>query len=218
MFQYGADVVHVAVLEKDKYDYSEEIKDALKITASDQRFRALSGVLGERLFFEPSIRNDVDVVFLAITSEQARAVRPQLDFFHASGVTRIGTSRVAATDDDQKNNRDLNSIYYPEAPWILRESMKNDPLRQDILKNFDNASGIYAKLYALGADAYRLMTNLDAISQGQRLEGYTGDLELGSDGRIKRHLDWAQYQEGVSQVVERLEAPALNPIKSSTLN
>ena len=133
-------------------------------------------------------------------------------------MTRIGTSRVAATDDDQKNNRDLNSIYYPEAPWILRESMKNDPLRQDILKNFDNASGIYAKLYALGADAYRLMTNLDAISQGQRLEGYTGDLELGSDGRIKRHLDWAQYQEGVSQVVERLEAPALNPIKSSTLN
>ena len=218
MFQYGADVVHVAVLEKDKYDYSEEIKDALKITASDQRFRALSSVLGERLFFEPSIRNDVDVVFLAITSEQARAVRPQLDFFHASGVTRIGTSRVAATDDDQKNNRDLNSIYYPEAPWILRESMKNDPLRQDILKNFDNANGIYAKLYALGADAYRVMTNLDAISQGQRLEGYTGDLELGSDGRIKRHLDWAQYQEGVSQVVERLEAPALNPIKSSTLN
>ena len=64
MFQYGADVVHVAVLEKDKYDYSEEIKDALKITASDQRFRALSGVLGERLFFEPSIRNDVDVCLL----------------------------------------------------------------------------------------------------------------------------------------------------------
>ena len=218
MFQYGADVVHVAVLEKDKFDYSEEIKDALKITASDQRFRTLSSVLGERLFFEPSIRNDVDVVFLAITSEQARAVRPQLDFFHASGVTRIGTSRVAATDDDQKNNRDLNSIYYPEAPWILRKSMQNDPLRQDILKNFDNAEGIYAKLYALGADAYRVMTNLDAISQGQQLEGYTGDLQLGSDGRIKRHLDWAQYQEGVSQVVERLEAPALNPIKSSTLN
>ena len=152
MFQYGADVVHVAVLEKDKFDYSEEIKDALKITASDQRFRTLSSVLGERLFFEPSIRNDVDVVFLAITSEQARAVRPQLDFFHASDVTRIGTSRVAATDDDQKNNRDLNSIYYPEAPWILRESMQNDPLRQDIIKNFDNADGIYAKLYALGAD------------------------------------------------------------------
>lgn len=218
MFQYGADVVHVAVLEKDKYDYSEEIKDALQITASDERFRTLSSVLGERLFFEPSIRNDVDVVFLAITSEQARSVRPQLDFFHASGVTRIGTSRVAATDDNQKNNRDLNSIYYPEAPWILRKSMQDDPLRQDILKNFENANGIYAKLYALGADAFRVMTNLDAISQGQRLEGYTGDLELGSDGRIKRHLDWAQYQEGVSQPVERLEAPALNPIQSSTLN
>ncbi len=218
MFQYGGDVVHVAVLEKDKYDYSEEIKDALKITASDQRFRALSSVLGERLFFEPSIRNDVDVVFLAITSEQARSVRPQLDFFHASGVTRIGTSRVASTEDDQKNNRDLNSIYYPEAPWILRKSLQNDPLRQEILANFDNADGIYAKLYALGADAYRIIVNLDAISEGKRLEGYTGDLELARDGRITRHLDWAQYQEGISQPVERLEAPPLDQIQSGSLN
>ena len=160
MFLYGGDVVHVAVLPKDEYDYSQQIKAALAIDKSDTRFRTLSRTIGEKLFFEPSIRDDVDVIFLAITSEQARSVRPQLDFFHASGVTRLGTSRVAAIEDDARNNKDLNSIYYPDAPWVLRKSMASDPLRQSILENFPSSEGVYAKLYALGADSYQLILSL----------------------------------------------------------
>ena len=218
MYLYGGDVVHVAVLPKDQYDYSEQIKEALAITKSDVRFKTLSRTIGEKLFFEPSIRNDVDVIFLAITSEQARSVRPQLDFFHARGVTRLGTSRVASLDDDAKKNKDLNTIYYPDAPWVLRKSLSQDPLRQTIVNTFENAEGAYAKLYALGADAYTLVTNLDELSQGVRLEGYTGGLELSPEGRINRYLDWAQYIEGVSQPVESIEAPALPSIRSSVIN
>ena len=91
MFAYGGDVVHVAVLPTDEYDYSEQIKDALQITQSDSRFRKLSNTIGSKLFFEPNIRPDVDVIFLAVSSEQARSVRPQLDFFHAVDVTRLGS-------------------------------------------------------------------------------------------------------------------------------
>lgn len=217
MFAYGGNVVHVAVLPEDQYDYSTELKDALQITQSDQRFKTLSSVIEQKLFFEPSIRNDVDVVFLAIGTEQARSVRPQLDFFHASNIPRLGTSRIAAPDDNIKNNRDLNSIFYPDAPWILRKSMRNDPLRKQILTTFPNAEGVYAKLYALGADAYRVINNLGPLSQGQRLEGFTGDLEL-SNGRIVRHLDWAQYQEGVSVGVKRVEASELPAIQSGVAN
>ncbi|ASJ75899.1 penicillin-binding protein activator [Granulosicoccus antarcticus] len=218
MFQYGGDVVHVAILPSDTYDYSAQIREALSIDKSDARFRTLSSTIGEKLFFEPSIRNDVDVVFLAITSEQARSVRPQLDFFHARDLPRLGTSRVASLDDDEKNNKDLNSIFYPDAPWVLRESMQDDPLRQSILANFPSANGAYAKLYALGADAYQLVTNLDALTRGERLQGYTGELELGSDGRIRRYLDWAQYIEGVSTPVESVDAPALPSIQSNGIN
>jgi len=76
---------------------------------------------------------------------------------------------------------------------------------------------VYAKLYALGADAYRVINNLGPLSQGKRLEGFTGDLEL-SNGRIVRHLDWAQYQEGVSVGVKRVEANALPAIQSGVAN
>lgn len=218
MYDHGGDVLHIAILPTEQYDYSEQIRDALLITESDQRFRSLSSTVGEKLFFEPSIRNDVDVIFLAVTSEQARSVRPQLDFFHATAVPRFGTSRVAALDDDEKSNRDLNTIFYADAPWVLRESLREDPLRREVLTSFPNAEGVYSKLYALGADAFNLVTNLDALGKGETLNGYTGDLQLTNDGRIQRLLDWAQYQNGKSVPIERIEAKPLEAIKSSSLN
>ena len=217
-FLYGGDVVHVAVLPTDTYDYSSEIKEALSIDASDSRFRRLSSTIGKKLFFEPSIRNDVDVVFLALTNEQARSVRTQLDFFYARDLPRFGTSRLAGIDDDQKKNADLNTIFYPDAPWVLRDSLDDDPLKQQIMASFNNADSVYGKLYALGADAYQLINSLEQLSAGERLTGYTGDLQLQSDGRIQRHLDWAQYIEGVSQNVENVEAPALPSLRSGVSN
>ena len=218
MFQYGGDVVHVAVLPTDTFDYSSQIKEALAIDQSDSRFRILSSTIGEKLFFEPSIRNDVDVVFLALSNEQAGSLRTQLDFFYARALPRLGTSRVAGVDDDQKKNADLNTIYYPDAPWILRRSLDDDPLKEQILGSFSNADGVYGRLYALGADAYQLVTNLDKLTGGERLQGYTGDLELRPDGRIQRYLDWAQYVEGISQNVENVEPPALPSLNSSAIN
>ncbi len=218
MFLYGGDVVHVAVLPDDSYDYSAQIKEALSIDKSDARFRQLSATIGEKLFFEPSIRNDVDVIFLAITSEQARSVRPQLDFFHARDITRLGTSRVASLTDDEKNNKDLNSIFYPDAPWVLRESIRKDPLYQSIQQNFPSADGAYGKLYALGADAWQLVSNLDKLTRGERLQGYTGALELSPEGLISRYLDWAQYIDGVSTPVESVDAPALPSIRAGGIS
>lgn len=214
MFTYGGDVVHIAVLPTDAYDYSKQIKDALQITQSDARFKQLSRVIESKLFFEPDIRHDVDVIFLAVSSEQARSVRPQLDFFHAADVPRFGTSRIAGPDDDIKKNRDLNSIFYPEAPWVLRKSMQDDPLREEIMNSFPAADGAYAKLYALGADAYKVITSLPTLTEGKRIEGFTGDLELSNNGYIQRYLDWAQYQEGKSVNVKSVEADAIPMIQS----
>ncbi len=218
MFSYGGDVVHVAVLPQDEYDYTAQIKDALQITQSDARFKSLSRAIGQKLFFEPSVRNDVDVVFLAMGSEQARSVRPQLDFFHAAGLPRLGTSRIAALDDDIKRNKDLNSIFYPDTPWALRDSVQKDQLKQQIVKNFPQADGVYGKLYALGADAYKVVSNLQQLIEGGSFEGFTGDLSLSADGRIERQLDWAQYQEGKSVNVKSVDADRLQTIRSSGIN
>ena len=155
---------------------------------------------------------------MAITSEQARSVRPQLDFFRARQLPRLATSRVAALEEDARKNKDLNSIFYADTPWALDKKLRKDPLKQTIEQNFPNSKGVYGKLYALGVDAYQVLLGLDTLMQGQRLPGYTGELELTSDGRIQRHLDWAQYQDGIAVSVKRVEAEPLQSIRSSPLN
>jgi outer membrane PBP1 activator LpoA protein len=217
MFARGGDIVHVAVLPNDQYDYSEQIRAALAIDDSDSRFRTLSSTLGERLFFEPAIRQDVDVVFLALGNEQARSVRPQLDFFRARGIPRFATSRVAAIGQDVKVNRDLNTIYFTDAPWMLDPSLDQDPVKRAIVSQFPSASGVFGRLYALGADAWRLVSSLDVIVAGERLDGFTGQLSLGIDGRINRQLNWAQYQDGVAVPVKRV-APDDDPLAVDARN
>ncbi len=204
MYARGGDIVHVAVLPNDQFDYSEQIRAALAIDDSDGRFRTLSSTLGERLFFEPAIRQDVDVVFLALSNEQARSVRPQLDFFRAREIPRFSTSRVAALGQDLKATRDLNTIFYTDVPWMLDSRLNQDPVKRAIVAQFPSADGVFGRLYALGADAWQLVNSLDAIVAGERLDGYTGELSLSLDGRIKRQPNWAQYQDGVAVPVERV--------------
>jgi len=62
------------------------------------------------------------------------------------------------------------------------------------------------------------VTQIDALAQGQRLGGYTGDLELDINGRIQRVLDWAQYEKGESIGVERIEAQPVPLIRSGAPN
>jgi len=207
MLLNGGEVLHTAVLPEDVYDYSQQIRDALKITQSDQRFRSLSNTIGSKLFFEPSVRDDLDVIFLAISSEEAQSVRPQLSFFRAHNVTKLGTSRVVTTDEDPRARNDLNGIYFNDAPWQLDSSVRKDTLYREIARNFPDNLDVFSKLYALGIDAYNLATNLQELTSvpGKKLAGYTGELELELNGRIRRHLQWAKYEEGKVVRVKTVE-------------
>lgn len=193
----GGEVVFTATLPSEGYDYSEQIRDALLITQSDNRFRSVSSTIGEKLFFEPSIRDDLDVVFLAISTEQAQSVRPQLSFFRAANIPKLGTSRVRITEEDIRATKDLNGIAFADAPWILDEEVRQDPKYKQVMTLFPDGAEVFSKLYALGIDAYFLANNLSALVQSnERIQGYTGELELGADGKIQRHLMWAEYTDG----------------------
>ena len=207
MLLNGGEVLHTAVLPADVYDYSQQIRDALLITQSDRRFRSLSRTLETKLFFEPSIRDDLDVIFLAVSSEQAQSVRPQLSFFRAHDVPKFGTSRIATIESDQRTRNDLNGIHFNDAPWQLDPSIRKDRLYKEINANFPDNMDVFAKLYALGIDAYYLATHLYELTNPEqgRIKGYTGDLELGFDGRIRRHLMWAKYEEGNIVRVKNVE-------------
>ena len=51
---------------------------------------------------------------------------------------------------------------------MLRESLADDPLRREIIASFPAAEGAYARLYALGVDAWRIIESLEALGAGER--------------------------------------------------
>ncbi len=194
----GGDILHTAVLPIEDYDYSKQIRDSLLITQSDQRFKSLSNTIGKKLFFEPSVRDDLDVIFLAVTLDQAKSVRPQLSFFRAGPIPKLGTSRVETSEDDIRSNNDLNGIFFADAPWVLDKNIKKDKLYRQASTHFGDNMQVFSKLYALGIDAYLLINNLQNLADPQAppLKGYTGSLTLSADGKVRRGLLWAQYEDG----------------------
>jgi hypothetical protein len=54
------------------------------------------------------------------------------------------------------------------------------------------------RLHAMGYDAYQLVGPLFAARGGtmNTIDGVTGRLYLGLDGRVHRQLAWAQFQDG----------------------
>ncbi len=132
--------------------------------------------------------------FIAATPQVARALRPQLRFQMAYEMPVYATSD--AWDPGPRAVPDLDGLTLPEMPWILNAGHGAAAL-WDALQNEWSAAGRgRLRLYAFGYDAYQLLRGLDIASRGTALDGLTGRLTLGSDGRVKRDTDWAQVVGG----------------------
>jgi hypothetical protein len=91
---------------------------------------------------------------------------------------------------------DLDGLTLPEMPWILNAGHGAAALWDALQAEWSAAGRGRLRLYAFGYDAYQLLRGLDVASRGTALDGLTGRLTLGSDGRVQRDTDWAQVVGG----------------------
>ena len=108
----GGTVTGTAILEPDSYDYSDQLRDVLKINESDARHRALQSTTGRQMRFEPVIRQDVSVIYMTADATQARLIRPQLQFFRAGDLPILASSRANNSRDAKRYDSDLNNILF----------------------------------------------------------------------------------------------------------
>lgn len=183
---------------------AQQIADLLQLRASEERARRLRDSLGSAVEAQPARRQDIDFVFLAATPAQARQIKPTLAFQYAGDLPVYATSHLYTGSSDPAQDLDLDGIRFCETPWLLGE---NDPLREQVVGQWPAAAGSLGRLYAMGADAYRLAPRLGQLQTlpGTRLEGLSGSLQLAPGQRIARSLPWAEYRNG--QVL-RLESAA----------
>ena len=165
-------------------DFTKQLKRLLGITYSEARGEKLvaSGVKAE---LQPVPRGDIDVVFLAARSPQAKMIWPQMRYMRAG---RIATYANAAAAD--AGHQDLAGLLICDAPWRIETQGSMAALRGELATSNPRTADAQ-RLFALGYDAYELGRRLaaGALPPGESLPGLSGMLVLEADGSVRRRLD-----------------------------
>jgi len=182
--------------------FANLVSDALLIPASKTRKKELQGRLGTSLEFTPRRRDDVDMVFVAALPQQARQLNPMLTYYYAGDLPVYATSHVFGGSINPNRDRDINGVHFTALPWLF----ENNQTKQEIEQQASPAPA-FARLYALGADAFRLYPRIPMLRQfpQQKVHGLTGALSLSADGRIVREQMWARIEKGVPVPVTTVE-------------
>ena len=201
--QIGGSVVALNRFKKGTADFSGGLKQQLNLDISNTRHKRLESFLGRNLGFTPRRRQDIDVIFIAASPQEARLIKPQLKFFYASDIPVYATSSIYTGIPNARRDKDLENILFCDMPWLLDNKPAPGSLHRTIQVSWPEHSLKYMRFYALGADAFRLLPQLEWLEEYSRdwIAGGTGKLSLTDTGVIQRQLSWATFENGVPKQV-----------------
>ncbi len=206
----GGIVIASRFYEPCEPDFSYGIRSVLLIDESQARYERLKANLRMDIGFEPRRRQDVDLIFLAATHTDGKLIRPQLKFYYAGNIPTYATSAIY--QEGSRNNSDLNGIIFPDMPWMIDPDLETQAIRTTLKQLWPGPASRFARLYAMGFDAYHLVPELaaGAMHPADEIAGVTGRLHLAGDGRIHRKLRWAQFRRGRPVRLEEASEPGVS--------
>jgi outer membrane PBP1 activator LpoA protein len=191
--QLGGQLAAVASYSS-REDYSSSMASAMNLPDSQRRASDVRSMLATNIEFTARRRQDLDVIFLlSRNSTEARSLKPLLAYHYAADLPVYATSAIYRGVADARD-RDLNGVQLVEIPWLLERS----PDLRGALATGQSGSNNYARLNALGADAYLIQSRLAQMHAGPdiQIRGNTGLLSLDPQLRIKRELQSATFDGG----------------------
>ena len=167
-------------------DYAVVIKSLFQLNQSHERHRLVSVALGEKPRFKPRIRDDISASMLFADPHHAVMIFPQMKFHYVNKIPTYATSHVY-NPKIHKGGRDLNDLIYCDIPAIIERG-----------KFTDKKIGEYIRLYALGADAQKLITRFRHMQITRfSLNGQTGKITIEENQHLFRKLPWAKFSHGI---------------------
>lgn len=189
----GGQIIDNTYFQPEQNDYSAQLRQTLGLIESQLRAKNLQSFLKLNLISEEVVRADMDAIFLAARPDFARLMVPQLKFHRANETPVYATSHVFDGINNEQHNRDLQGVKFAISPIELPNSQWHEILPFELSR-----VGNSKNLFALGYDAYQLITRLQWMSRvnSGMIEGLTGKINLGFDGQFRRGLKWAEYNNG----------------------
>ncbi|MEO8742845.1 MAG: penicillin-binding protein activator [Lysobacteraceae bacterium] len=178
--QRGGSIVAEAVVSDNGPDYGPALKDAL----------ARSG-------------GQYDAIFLALKAPAARLLAAQLPSNDYRQVPRVATSLILSGGGNARLDQELDGIEYPELAWLLH-SVDGLPDASTLGAKLPSVRGGGARLFAFGADAFRLSGYLESLATNPAasVRGATGELRLDGLGNVQRSPEWAVFSGGRARSVQ----------------
>ncbi|HMM68373.1 MAG TPA: penicillin-binding protein activator [Dokdonella sp.] len=138
-------------------------------------------------------------IFISMRPQQARLLLPQLRLAGISAPV-FATSHINSGELNPSLDRDLEGVEFCDATWLF-STVPGRPDRNAIAQQLDSATGLGARLFAFGMDAYALLPYMDWLlaHPDTYLDGASGQLAVDSFGRIHRVLTWARFTDGVAR-------------------
>ena len=203
--QVGGRVVEQQSYNSSKNDFSSPIRKLLNIDDSKQRYRKMSRLLKQKVKYSTYRRQDIDFIFIAGYPRQARQIRPQLKFFHASQVPVYATSHIFTGNLNPERDRDMDGIRFGDMPWVLSDTTSHRGLRNEIESLISKVGNKHQRLYAMGVDAFNIIAALNTLKAYpyERYQGETGSLSLDEKQRLKRQLSWVYFRSGRPILLEQ---------------
>jgi outer membrane PBP1 activator LpoA protein len=194
----GGTLAEARAYQPDADDHTAVLKNLFNLTESETRKALIGSASGLSLDFDPRRRQDMDAIFMAARPDEARLLKPQINFFQGLDLPVYSTSHVYTGKPDAVKDTDLDGIVFPAMPWVLRDTARMNQLKAMLAD--DGFSGVSSELFAFGYDAYHLALLAPATGATGRttqIPGLTADLIIGDNGRIQRRPGWARFRDGV---------------------
>lgn len=176
-----------------RQDFNPDIRALLNVSDSQKRYQDIRRLLRQSTEFEPRRRQDADWLFLVALPQQARQIKPTLAFNFASDLPVYSTSHVYSGEPNPSKDRDLNGIIFCDTPWLLQHSELYQQVETSV-----KGQGKYARLYAMGVDAFRLLPYLHQLeaAQNSQVFGSTGALHVDQARRVVRRTECTVFKGG----------------------
>jgi outer membrane PBP1 activator LpoA protein len=91
----------------------------------------------------------------------------------------------------------MKGVMLADIPWLLANSTGDTDSRDAIVRHLPKSASAYARLYAMGMDALRLVPHLKRLqsSRYESLDGSTGNLYMDETNQLHRQLVWVLLGE-----------------------
>ncbi len=174
--------------------------DLLGITVSRDRAIQVERTIGMDVEFEPRRRQDADAIVMVAEPTVARQFKPLFAFYFGGDLPVYSPSIIYEGTPAPSRDRDLNGVIFTDIPWVLGDG---NELRTRATENLSGTRGQPGRLFAMGADAWHLSKRLPLLRQVESasISGQTGILTMTAEGSIHREQLWAQFRNGVPELI-----------------